>query len=58
MRGNSFKLCQKRFSLNIRRNFSSKRVVKHWNRLHRELVESQSLEMLKKHGDVALRDMV
>ena len=29
-----------------------------WNRLPREAVESPSLEMLEKRGDVARRDMV
>jgi len=29
----------------------------HWNRLSREVVQSLSLEVLKNHGDVALRDV-
>ena len=31
---------------------------RHWNRLSREMMEPLSLEVFKKHGDVALRDMV
>ena len=34
------------------------KLVKHWNRLPREVVESPSLEAFKKRVDVALQDMV
>ena len=33
--------------LNIRRNIFTLRVVKHWNKLPREVVESPSLEILQ-----------
>jgi len=42
----------------MRKNYFPERVVGHWTRLPRAVVESPSLEGFKKRVDVSLGDMV
>ncbi|KFP44615.1 hypothetical protein N324_03970, partial [Chlamydotis macqueenii] len=51
---NSLKLHKGRSRLDFRKNFFAKRIVKHWNRLPGEVIESPSLEVFKRHVDEAL----
>jgi len=57
-RGNCFKLKEGSFRLHIRKKFFTMRVVKHWNRLPREVVDAPSLETFKTRLDRALSNLV
>ncbi|XP_062838789.1 uncharacterized protein LOC134299554 isoform X1 [Anolis carolinensis] len=48
---NGFKLQERRFHLNIRKNFLTVRAVRQWNSLPRTVVEAPSLEAFKQRLD-------
>ncbi|KFQ65566.1 hypothetical protein N334_03580, partial [Pelecanus crispus] len=53
-----FKLKKNRFRPDIRKKLFTMRVVKHWNRLPREVVEAPSLATLKVRLDGALSNLI
>ena len=57
-RGNGFKIKLCRFRPDIRKKFFTMRVVKHWNRLPREVVDAPSLETSKVRLDGALSNLI
>ena len=57
-RGDGLKLRQGRFRLDIRGKFFTQRVVTHWNRLPKKVVDAPFLEAFKARLDVALGSLV
>ncbi|KFR04489.1 hypothetical protein Y956_09943, partial [Nipponia nippon] len=55
---NGFKLKESRFRLDIRKKFFTMRVVRHWTRLPREVVDAPSLAVSKARLDGALSNLV
>jgi len=58
MKDNKFKLKEGRFRLDIRKEFFTMGVVRHWNRLPRDAADTPSLEVFKAKLDGALRNLV
>ena len=57
-RGNGFKLGKGRFRLDIRKKFFIQRVVMHWNRLPKDVVDAPFMEAFRARLDVALGSLV
>ena len=59
MRGNGFKLKEGSFGLDVRKKFFTMKMVRHWNRLSRDVVDAPSLlDVLKARLDGALSNLV
>ena len=57
-RGNGFKLKEGGFRLDIRKRSFTVGVVRHWNRLHRDVVDATSLEAFKARLDQAVGNLI
>ena len=57
-RGNVFKLKDGRFRLDIRKNYFTMRVVRHWNRLPSDVVDVPSLETFEARLGQALGNLI
>lgn len=57
-RGSSSELCQGRFAPDIWKHFSSNRMVRHGNRVPREVIDAPSLLVFKRHLDGALNKIL
>ena len=57
-RGNDLKFHRGKFRLDIRKHFFTEGVVKHWNRLPREVLELPPLHEFKNHFKVVFRAMI
>ncbi|KFV11060.1 hypothetical protein N340_02471, partial [Tauraco erythrolophus] len=55
---NGFKLKEGRFRLDLRKKFFTLRVLRHWNRLPREIVDAPSLAVFKARLDETLGNLV
>ncbi|KFP33879.1 hypothetical protein N325_00538, partial [Colius striatus] len=55
---NVSKLHQGRFRLDIRKHFFTKSLVKHWNRLPREMVDVPSLSVFNRYLCNALNNIL
>ncbi len=57
-RGNGFELNEGRLMLDVVKRSSTQRVVRHWNRLPRDVVDTPSLEIFKARLDQALGNLI
>ena len=57
-RSDGLKLVHRKFCTNMWKNFSMVRLMEHWSRLLREVVESPSMKMFKTCLDAYLYDVL